>query len=550
VSTDASTAVPQRPTDEVRTAGRRTGPWTDVAIIVALSVLVVWVAWSRLEAPLGSDPLYYLRAAEAWPDLEPGHHQLRVGLIWPLMAAVAVVGPGQFAAQAYAAALGWLFVVGGWCGLRPLVGRWAATFAAVTLALHPFMIRSETYRMAGQIMPDHPAAGLFAAAVGAVVLAARRGPGPRSTVLLVTAGLLIGGAYLVREYAIAGAAVVPLLLHLYGRPAVRWTIPVAVPAALVFVAESVMNGALYGSPLARVTTGASHGRVRTEDPIGRLDAATKLVQAFFHGNTWWAGTVFLLGLVAVVVLAWRRDREGRALAAWVAAFVVPITLLAGVLNPVRPLLPAGNARYWAVVLPPLLGALGLLVVRAWRSRRDRAARPTVVAGGVAAVALLATSIAGLALHAQLPASDEDFTQLRSFLRGEADTIVLLHADRWAATTVDVVYRRDAVGGRVVWGGELAIHERDAVVDLDALAAEGGGFVLTSHWRRTPFPDVGSVDGELMFRSEHGLLRVHRIPAADSASPASSPSPASSSSSPSSPSPASSSSSPSPTDDGR
>jgi hypothetical protein len=484
---------------------RRRSVLLDLLSLTLVLAVVVAVPLVGRDVPIGSDPVRYVLRSTTWPDMNLGHQQLRAGLMIPLRVLTGIFVPTQSLFHAVATALTAMWAASIWMLGRVLGGRAVATVAALVLVLHPLAIRSLSYRISGQIMPDTPAAALVTLGVALVLLAIRHEPGRRATRWLVAAGVAFGLSYLFREYTPMFFVIVPIVLWLHRRPW-RELIPVAIPPLLVLLAESVMHQVLFGQAFVRFAVAGGHGRVRTDDPISSTEVLGKLPEALLSGPDDLAALV-LLGamLVTLVAAAVRPRRELVLLATWVLAVWLLLTLAAGLVRPGQPLLPGANIRYWTLLFPPaVVGAL-LVARAAWHRRWAGRA-----GAGVLVAVLAATAVGGVAIRLESPTSDEEWNHLRVWLRSHGDDVELMDVDKWTAETLEL-YRRDPIGGRVRWEGDLRVRERDEWPDVEALRAEAPGtYAVVVRWQISPYPYLEEEDARLVFRSETGWIRVFEM----------------------------------------
>jgi hypothetical protein len=504
--------APARQPDERDTQGRRRSLLWDAFCLTLVIGTVLGVALLGRDVPIGSDPVRYVLRSQTWPDIGLGHQQLRSGLMIPLRLLTGAFGPTQFLFHAVATGLTAMWAVSVWALGRVLGGRLVGTAAALALVLHPVAMRSGSYRVAGQIMPDVPAAAMVTLGVALVLVAVSHPPGPRARRWLIAAGVCLGVGYLFREYVPLFYAVVPVVLWLHRRPW-RELVPVAVPPLLILVGETVMHGLLFGQPLVRFTVAGSHGRVRTNDPIAAAEALGKLWEAILVGPDDVAA-LLLLGAIVItlVAAAWRGSRDLVLLAVWILLSWLALTLAAGLVRPGQPLLPGANLRYWAILFAPAVVGTLLVVRDAWRGRwLARAGAAALVA------AFVATSAAGVAIRAEQPTSDEEWNELRAWLRSNGDDVEAMDVDSWTFETLEL-YRRDAVGGQVRWDGELRRRMRGEAPDIEGLRADAPGtYAVITRWQRSPWPHLEEEDARLVFRSETGWIRVYEVqPYADAA----------------------------------
>lgn len=438
----------------------------------------VAMLWFLLPPPLFTDSIHVFRAAARWPDIPPdagpAHQITRIGLLLPAWAAQEIAGSGQLTYYAISAVLTGLCPVGCYLAGRALFGDRIGIAAAVVLLVHPFFTVVDPYvrsvnASTGGIMPDAPAAGLFAGGTAAIVAAARR-HGRARTALLVTAGLLLGAAALCREFVVLMYPAIPCFLWLLGVP-LRRVVTVAVPVAGVAAAAMVHNARVFGDALAplRASQAVADGGPGTS----RSAALARFAEAMVAEHR--LGVLFPVALlVAVVGWAVTRDRRLALTLVWFLALWVPLTLLSGVLDPSDPAFDWGHLpRYWTPVFPPLLiGALGAgtLLLRGVRPDAGggpglaprRGARTTgradmpVSAGAATGTAVLVAVLAAAYLVPAVGAigtvrRDRAWNELRTWLASRPD-LPLLWTDSYTAQTLRF-YTRSPLG-RPLWRGRV------------------------------------------------------------------------------------------------
>lgn len=487
-----------------RRSQRQRRLWDALSLVLVLAAVVAVPLVGR-DVPIGSDPVRYMMRSTTWPDVGLGHQQLRSGLMVPLHVLTTNFGLTQSVFYGVATVLAAMWATSIWALGRVMGGRLVGTVAALVLVLHPLAIRSETYRITGQIMPDVPAAALVTLGIAFTLLAVRREPGQGASRWLVAAGVVLGLSYLFREYTPLFFTVVPIVLWLHRRP-LRELAVVAIPPVLVLLGEIVMHGLLFGQPFVRFAVASAHGRVRTDDPVVASETLTKFVEALLAGPDDAAALVLLVAVVITLVAAAATgQRDLVVLATWILTVWLVLTLAAGLVRPGQPLLPGIVVRYWAVLFPPAVVGVLLVARRAWSATGWPRAGAAVLA-----IALLVTVAAGASIRLESPTSDDEWNAFRAWLRTEGDSVDTMDVDAWTARTLEL-YRRDAVGGREVWDGDLLIRGRDEAPDIEALRDEApGSYAVVTRWQLGPYPSLDEEDARLVFRTETGWIRVYEV----------------------------------------
>ena len=350
----------------------------------ALVVAVFLAAQLLFLMPLfPSDQIIYYRAAAAFPDVAPEHWQLRIGLLLPVRATMALLGRAEAAYYVVPIAAGALLA---WSTYRLgalLFSRRVGVAAGLLGSVNSFIL------LESSLLPDILAAGLLAAAMTLVVqVCLRRVPGEDlgrpDLIRLGAAGLLLGWSYLAREFVVFLFLLVPLALALWRVPWRPALLAVAAPALAVFAGECLVNAIVHGDPFVRVSVAAGHGQgyvdpavaaTFQDQPVSVI--LTRLPEALLeHPDGVWT-VALLAGLLYVAAV--HRSRPFILLAAWIACFWIPLTLLGGIIDPSSPSLRIQKIRYWFPILPALFtgGTAALVMGVAWAARR----RPDSLAAG-------------------------------------------------------------------------------------------------------------------------------------------------------------------------
>jgi hypothetical protein len=447
------------------------------ALALALPVVV-------MPPPAYADAYLVFEAAKIWPHIPPDqpaiHQTMRIGILLPARLFQELLGGGQLAFFTVSTLLGALLGLGTYAVGSALFGRLVGFTATVFLLIHPFFVVVDPFGRAtsvstGQLLPDMPAAGLYALGVAGLAAAAR--DERRQRVLLVLAGICFGLAYLVREYMALMFIGIPFFLLALRIP-MRRIVTVAVPMASIFAIELVHSALVFGHPLARLRTAAEHGLDNIPDPPTTMQVLGRFLEATTTRNV--LGAVFIVAL-AVIAVGWIATRDRRLFLAlvWFLALWVPLTLLAGIINPSSPSLRPQMTRYWTAVFPILLiGALGTISLLVDRIASPRPRR--WVAGGVVVLLLL-----GYALPAirEVPRVERDaaWNELRGWLAGRND-VPGFWTD-WRTAQTLTFYTRTPLG-EPLWNGKVSTFNARQAEVPDVAAA--GPILFT--------PDYGPKNG--------------------------------------------------------
>ncbi|MDX1619518.1 MAG: glycosyltransferase family 39 protein, partial [Nitriliruptorales bacterium] len=323
--------------------------------IAALTAAYLVLQWSVLPTIHWGDTLRVFLYATTWPDVPIDHHALRIGLIGPTWLSQQLLGYGQVAFYAVSFAFGIALVVGMYAAGRALFDETVGIVASLTLLLSPYVVDTERFLTSGLILPDLPSAAIFTLGVAALVTAIRRESGRWQQGLLVTAGLLFGSAYLIREFVPAMFVIIPLAFLLWRVPLRRlgWVLG---PMLLIWLGESTLNAIVHGDALIRLNVSSEHGRV-LEDPVTTTETLRFWWRAFTDSNR----GMLLVGMLGLNVagVAFFRDRRLVLTLAWFGSLFIALLALGGLLDARSPALRIVLTRYWFPVFPALvLGGIG------------------------------------------------------------------------------------------------------------------------------------------------------------------------------------------------
>lgn len=442
-----------------------------LVLVVALALFMPLLV---LPPPLYADPFYVFQAAQLWPNIPADmpyiHQSMRIGLVLPARLFQEVLGEGQLGFVVTSMLLGALLALGTYLVGRALFGRLVGLAAVAIILVHPFFVLVDPYVevaawSTGELMPDMPAAGSFALGV-ASLLAASRSTGRRQIALLLAAGVGFGFAYLVREFIALMYAGIPVLLLLLRIP-FRRVVFVAAPMVAIFGLELIHSALVFGHPLARILTAAAHGSGGAAPAT--LPSPVEVIGRFYTAMTTWhpLGILFLVALVLNVV-GWlvTRDRRLALTLTWFLALWLPLTLLAGIINPDSPSLRAWLVRYWIPVFPPLIvGALGAVILLVRRIR----AEPLRQAVAVGAIALLLVAYAvPVAAEIRGVRRDRAWNEFRAWISAR-DDMPRLWTDVRTGQTLSF-YTRDPLG-EPVWSGTVSTFASRRK-EIPASAADG------------------------------------------------------------------------------
>lgn len=514
----------------------------DAILSVALTALTLGLFLYFLTPPFLSDQLDYFYHAWRMDDLQPNHRHLRIGLIFMAWLAIRLFGYSELGYYAIPALSALLLVLGTWFVGRMLFERWVGALAAVLAICNPWVLPNIT-----DLLPDYLAVSLYTTGIGILLWCWRNGrlserPADLTTyTLLLIAGLLIGWAYLAREYVVIlfPSLLVSLIVMRAHAPRI---VVIALGAALCWLLELVWGFMRYDDPLARfhaVASPRSVSRFVEMDIVGILLQLPHLFldrSGFFDqfvGLTF--VSLFLVGMFASIRFSMRGDRRWQILASWLVGGWLFFTLIA-LLPPIflgeeRVYLRMHKFRYWAMILPPLTiaGTAGIQrLIEALAKKADpgetRHLRAAVTAI-VTAVALFAAGVAveSMTRNGRLVANgNDDYLQFRDFIMTSenVDEIVLLEHGRHFVSAVRSlpIYLRTWYGSNQVWRGRVV----DASTrNLDDVFQKPGERLVAidltrAEWLqrtgRSPKEVLDRLEqtGEKLFESSGGKVIVYRL----------------------------------------
>jgi hypothetical protein len=373
------------------------GDWLTGGIVLTAYALV---QLALLSGPHPHDPAKYFDAGIAFPNVDANRWTLRIGLVGPVRAAVALFGPSEVALYAVPFAVGLLLAASVYGTMLLLFGERAiAAAAALVAALNPYVLLNSSF-----LYPDTAATAVLTAAFLCLVYGATRSDeryGSRAApAFAVGAGVLFGWAYLIREFSplLLPAMVVAMVLLRYRT---RQIVAVAAATLVTVVVEPIYGLLRYGDPFLHLRSLVVHrpqARVtptleRRMEPIQeQLDTLLDTVIVFPRLLlSWHAGWVYLLLTAIFVVALARRDTRLWLFAPWFFGFWTLMAIVGVVTLPSgRWLLNITNIRYWYPIFPALvMGAFGgVAILMQTRTKFRGISLMHAVAGGLVALALV------------------------------------------------------------------------------------------------------------------------------------------------------------------
>ena len=407
----------------------------DVWDAVALSVGFAAVQSRFLFLPRIYDPIEYFFIASRLEDAGAFHRSLRIGLNIPVRLAQELFGYSEAAYYLIPFLAGVGLTVSVYYLGKNLFSRSVGLTSAGVVMISP-LILSES----AQLYPDLPSAAAFTGALSLVVAAGVRYRSSslldgRVTLMLVASGLLLGWAYLIREFIVILFPVAVLVVVLYRLPA-RALVYVGGAALLMFGAELAWGWWRYQDPLARLADLLAEGdpsdllieRVRqlpasTDSALTKLMTFPRILGLDIRGIL-----LLLLGAFGIITALITRDRGLVAMAAWSLLYWSLLMAAYIYLNERGfPILRSTLPRYWFPILPAFIvggfGAIQVLLTRAGRTRLRG-----YVVGGVGVV-LLALGVLAVVPVARSGTDPGEFHEFRNWLRAEGEDVSTIWTDQ-------------------------------------------------------------------------------------------------------------------------
>jgi hypothetical protein len=464
---------------------RRAWPWRDWLIVLLLLAGYAVLQHAFVRPPQPSDQLHYLVDAAALPQATwPAHQALRIGLTIPVWALTRLFGYSEAAYYGVPFLTTAALVVTTYWLARLLDSRAAGVISAVVIVANPYVLDDSS-----QLLPDLPAATLVMISLTLLLWLWRRSdttqpPDRVAGAVLVVIGLLLGWAYLIREFIVCWYPVVALAVVMMGLPR-RWWQRIVAGAAATFAFELAWGAVFFGTPFARIHAALNQPAsapwrvVQREEliadgliPDTHLEMLIAMPRALVEFRTGWVLVVLAVALLLGVVLV--REPGLRLMALWVA---VPVVLLTAVIQVAwlfdTRILRAEKLRYWLPVFPPLVvgGVVAIIALGRWLGREHgRGAAVTVVAG----VALLGLGMTAADFDAKQHATrngQNQFLELREWAAtsGQACDVLWLDRDQWRSTDRWIQLYLHTFWGRPLWQGEIRyVNTGDRFVDIEDL----------------------------------------------------------------------------------
>lgn len=398
----------------------------------------------------------YFGAAADPTAAEPNHWTLRIGLILPVHLAIRVIGYSEVAYYAIPFAAGIGLLVGTYALGRALFSHSVGLAAGLLGVMNPYVLIHSS-----ELFPDLAATAAFTGALALVVMAAtarRRG------VLLITAGFLLGWAYLARELIVV---LFPLVAVAFAAYRIPWRelrfvmLPIGIALGLELAWGLVVHGdalihakELLGRTLeTQISDNRALLRANIRSQQGSVIGASTALPRVLLSEA--IGPMFL-GLLALTALAAGvlRERAFVLLAAWAFGLWALFTVIGLYETPSGgSLLRLDGRRYWYPLFPPiLLGGLGAITRLMVTTGRSRIAIAAASLGMVPVISLLFSLVTLPARPIFVSGGADGFLRLREWLAEHPSEEQLLWTDHITAL-IAAMYTRTSFGSPI-WHGEV------------------------------------------------------------------------------------------------
>lgn len=405
------------------------------------------------------DPIEYFFIASRLEEAGAFHRSLRIGLVGPIRLVQEFLGYSEVAYYVIPLVAGLVLTVAIYYLGRLLFGRVVGLLAAAIVVANPLVLAQSS-----QIYPDIPSAAMFTAAIALVVAAGIRyrnleTADRRVLLFMASAGVLLGWAYLIREFVVFLFPVVIVVMLIYRLPFRAWLL-LATMALFMFGAEIIWGWVRYGDPIIRLrelTGGRSQPGQLMQERISRRAAATDDVLTKLATLPKVLGVdvpglmLFSLGLVGVLGAPFLRHRGLTVLAAWTVlywALLMATYLYVDEFG--RPVLRATLTRYWYPLLPSfVIGGLGAVQVASRQCLRPARSLQTVAGVGLVVLAAGVASVVPLYRSGDRPV---EFHEFRSWLANNGQNEAAIWTDQRTGWLLPL-YTGTPLG-RPLWDGQL------------------------------------------------------------------------------------------------
>jgi hypothetical protein len=392
------------------------------------------------------------------------------------------------------------------------------------------MLMPNVLKEAGHLLPDVPAAGFAVLAFG-ILASLNQGKTAKenksSSWLCLIAGLLLGWAYLIREFVLFIYPMALILLWIRRRPLTDY-IGVMLGALLMAGVEWVYCWNFYGDPFARFISASPRGTAaEINDNIYQI--TTYLTRLISKDGSEIYNLLLFLGLSFNFYRSLQGRKENLFILAWLILGYIFLTF-AGLFHiimnvPDKVLLRLHLFRYWMIIVPPLIigGVIALQDLIGWVSAK-LIPEVKMRKSAVAAFIILFTAITLFQIYSPLSKNkdavingNDAYLEFREYIRKTSDpkdTLWLERGFRRASERIVPIYLKTFFG-KNLWSGDIQfLNVGEEYKEIDDLKQ---GLIVTNTYFNKPnfynYPDyLLNIPDKwpLEFVSENGEVEVHRI----------------------------------------
>jgi hypothetical protein len=499
----------------------------DFLLILLIILVSIGLQAYFINPPVISDQLDYFFFAKSFfsEPLAISHRSLRLGLIIPTAIFIKIFGYSEAAYYAMAFIGLAALAAGTYLVALKLFSRLTAVLSTLLVIVMPNILKD-----AGHLLPDIPAAGLAVLAIG---ILATLNPGKSvkennsSGWLCFTAGLLLGWAYLVREFVLFIFPMVIILFWIRRRPFID-LIWVMLGALFMASLEWVYCWNFYGNPFARFISAQPRGTAGAIS-LNIYQIATYLPRLISK----YGSDLYSLLLFLAITYNFYRSIQGRKenifILTWflMGYFLLTLTGLFPVIMkmPDKVLLRLHLFRYWMIIITPMViggvvalqELLVLVFARLFPNGSGRRLATSSVMVFITALTLV-QSCQSLSKNEDAVINGNDaYQEFRGYIRtitNPDETLWLERGFRRASERIVPIYLKTFFG-KNLWSGEIRyLNNGNKYKGIDELKE---GLIVTNTYFNNPvyftYPDYLlniPKTWPLEFISENGEVTVHRI----------------------------------------
>ncbi len=499
----------------------------DILIVLVLILVSVGLQALFINPPVISDQLDYFFYAKSFfsEPMAISHRSLRLGLIIPTAIFIKLFDYSEAAYYAMAF-IGFAALIAGTylIGLK-LFSRPAGFFSALLVMVMPNVLRE-----AGHLLPDVPAAGFTTLAFGILTLLKQGDSASENKSdfwICLTAGLLMGWAYLIREFVLFIYPMAVIILWIRRRPLTD-LIWVVLGVLIMASIEWIYCWNFYGNPLARLISAQPRGSA-AEINHNIYSIITYLPRLISKYGIDIYNMLLFLGLTFNLYRSLQGRKENLFILIWFLLGYILLTLTGlfpVIMNlPDKVLLRLHLFRYWMIIVPPLVigGVIALQSLIAWVSARfiPEAKKRELTFSSLILLVIAITllqSFQSLSKNNDAVINGNDaYPEFREYIRhasNASDTLWLERGFRRASERIVPIYLKTFFG-KNLWSGDIQyLNKNNQYKGIDDLKQ---GLIVTNTYFNKPtffaYPDYLLNIPEnwpLEFVSENGEIEVHRI----------------------------------------